>query len=318
MKGANLFGLWQARHAIRQRGARDPRRGQLRRREPARARGRERRGAAGHGLHRRPGKLLRRYAVDLTLLFDGDAAGRKAARAAEEPCDEAGLDAEGRACCRTKTDPDEFVRSQGRRDALRHVARAGAGAPRVPDRRRARRVVQRRRPPRAGDARRAGRGAHRPAEGPGRCAAMLKAYADRARRPARHGTLRARRLRRPRAQGRRGGPGGPRRLRARARRGAGEAAAPGQEDRKAIVGRDPRFPRASGRFRGPGRSRASRGDSARIVAAIAQCMRVTARGEKVAGQHRIPCANARRDPSLRVRALGGPDARDDRRSARRP
>ena len=38
-------------------------------------------------------KLLRRYAVEVTLLFDGDAAGRKAAPAAEEPCDQAGLDA---------------------------------------------------------------------------------------------------------------------------------------------------------------------------------------------------------------------------------
>lgn len=64
-------------------------------------------------------RLLRRYAVDVTLFFDGDAAGRKAALAAEEPCEEVGLDARV-AILPEKVDPDEFVRTKGP-DALRHL-----------------------------------------------------------------------------------------------------------------------------------------------------------------------------------------------------
>src|SRR5262249_45180273 len=93
IKGSTLFGLWQARHAIRH----------------------AERAVVVEGnfdvvsLHARgvgnvvaplgtaftvdQAKLLRRYAVEVTVLFDGDSAGRKAARAAEEPCDQAGLEA---------------------------------------------------------------------------------------------------------------------------------------------------------------------------------------------------------------------------------
>jgi DNA primase len=106
-----------ARHP--QEGAGDPGRGQLRRRQPARARRRQRRRSARHGVHVDQAKLLRRYAVDVTLLFDGDAAGRKAAVAAEEPCEVAGSTRKSRSCPRDR--PDEFVRTKGE-EALRHIA----------------------------------------------------------------------------------------------------------------------------------------------------------------------------------------------------
>ena len=56
-------------------------------------------------------KLLCRYTRNLTLLFDGDAAGRKAVTAALEPSEQVELDAEV-AVLPNGTDPDEFVRSK--------------------------------------------------------------------------------------------------------------------------------------------------------------------------------------------------------------
>jgi DNA primase len=119
LKKSNLFGLWQARHAIRQ----------------------EERAVLVEGnfdvvsLHARgvtnvvaplgtafteeQAVLLRRYAISVTLLFDGDAAGRKAARAAEKPCEDADIDAKV-ATLPERVDPDELVRTKGV-EALRHV-----------------------------------------------------------------------------------------------------------------------------------------------------------------------------------------------------
>ncbi|MGO9836194.1 MAG: DNA primase [Polyangiaceae bacterium] len=120
VKGATLFGLWQARHAIRH----------------------EERAILVEGnfdvvsLHARglynvvaplgtaftldQAKLLHRYAEGgVTLLFDGDAAGLKAARASEEACEGAALKANV-ALLPKGADPDEFVRSKGV-DALRHL-----------------------------------------------------------------------------------------------------------------------------------------------------------------------------------------------------
>src|SRR5580700_3149992 len=85
-KGVNLFGLWQARHAIRQQehavlveGNFDV--------VSLHARGVQNVVAPlGTAFTEDQAKLLRRYATDLTLLFDGDAAGRKAVVAAEQPC----------------------------------------------------------------------------------------------------------------------------------------------------------------------------------------------------------------------------------------
>jgi DNA primase len=118
VKGATLFGLWQARHAIRHderailvEGNFDV--------VSLHARGMHNVVAPlGTAFTVDQAKLLRRYAVEVTLLFDGDAAGRKAAPAAEEPCDQAGLDAKV-ALLPDGADPDAFVRSKGI-DALRH------------------------------------------------------------------------------------------------------------------------------------------------------------------------------------------------------
>jgi DNA primase len=119
IKGATLFGLWQARHAIRQaehavlvEGNFDV--------VSLHARGVQNVVAPlGTAFTVDQAKLLRRYATELTLLFDGDAAGRKAALAAEQPCDEVGLDAKV-AVLPDKTDPDELVRTKGV-EALRHL-----------------------------------------------------------------------------------------------------------------------------------------------------------------------------------------------------
>jgi DNA primase len=118
-KGAMLFGLWQARHAIRHEeravlveGNFDV--------VSLHARGVENVVAPlGTAFTQDQAKLLRRYATLVTLLFDGDAAGRKAARAAEDPCDSAGLDAKV-AVLPDRTDPDELVRAKGV-EALRHL-----------------------------------------------------------------------------------------------------------------------------------------------------------------------------------------------------
>jgi DNA primase len=121
VKGATLFGLWQARHAIRQ----------------------DDRAILVEGnfdvvsLHARgvgnvvaplgtaftidQAKLLGRYTRNVTLLFDGDNAGRKAVNAALEPCEQVELDTEV-AALPSGTDPDEFVRA----------ARAAAPAAPVP------------------------------------------------------------------------------------------------------------------------------------------------------------------------------------------
>lgn len=119
VKGTNLFGLWQARNSIRQQehailveGNFDV--------VSLHARGVDNVvGPLGTAFTLDQARLLRRCAVDVTLLFDGDAAGRKAARAAEEPCREVGLDAKV-AILPDKTDPDDFVRSRGE-SALRHL-----------------------------------------------------------------------------------------------------------------------------------------------------------------------------------------------------
>jgi DNA primase len=124
-KGATLFGLWQAKHAIRHaeralivEGNFDV--------VSLHARGVENVVAPlGTAFTVDQAKLLRRYATQVTLLFDGDAAGHKAARAAEEPCDDAGLDAKV-ALLPDRADPDDFVRAKGV-EALRHVVANARG-----------------------------------------------------------------------------------------------------------------------------------------------------------------------------------------------
>jgi DNA primase len=70
-------------------------------------------------------KQIRRFAPRVTLLFDGDAAGQRAVRAAKEPSQEAGLTV----CVATlppATDPDDLVRAKGP-EALVAVVRAASG-----------------------------------------------------------------------------------------------------------------------------------------------------------------------------------------------
>lgn len=57
-------------------------------------------------------KLIKRFAPRVVVLFDGDAAGIEAARKSREPCREAGLDARV-AVLPGGQDPDEFVREKG-------------------------------------------------------------------------------------------------------------------------------------------------------------------------------------------------------------
>ena len=57
-------------------------------------------------------KLLGRYAQRVVLLFDGDAAGRKATRKSREPCMEAGLVARAAELPQGE-DPDDFARKHG-------------------------------------------------------------------------------------------------------------------------------------------------------------------------------------------------------------
>lgn len=125
VKGTNLFGLWQARNSMRQQehavlveGNFDV--------VSLHARGVDNVVAPlGTAFTVEQARLLRRCTVDLTLLFDGDAAGRKAARAAAPHCEEVGLDARV-AILPEKTDPDEFVRTKGE-GALRHLLSQARG-----------------------------------------------------------------------------------------------------------------------------------------------------------------------------------------------
>lgn len=124
-KGSLLFGLFQARHAIR-------------REERAvlvegnfdvvslHARGLDNVAAPlGTAFTTEQAKLLRRFAPNVTLFFDPDTAGRKATRAAREPCKEAGLDVLV-ATPPPGMDPDELARQKGI-DGVRAVLKEARG-----------------------------------------------------------------------------------------------------------------------------------------------------------------------------------------------
>src|SRR5215471_6590882 len=124
-KGQTLFGLHQARQSIRQIG------------EAVLVEGNfdvvslHARGITnvvaplGTAFTGAQAKLLRRYAPVLTLLFDGDAAGKKATREARETCGTAGVVAKVAVLPGSK-DPDDFVREHGP-EALRAAVRAARG-----------------------------------------------------------------------------------------------------------------------------------------------------------------------------------------------
>lgn len=110
-KGAQLFGLWQGKASIRQldeavlvEGNFDV--------VALHARGvRNVVAPLGTAFTADQARLLKRSATHAVLLFDGDAAGRKATLAARGPCSEAGIAA--RVATLPAGDPDELVRAQG-------------------------------------------------------------------------------------------------------------------------------------------------------------------------------------------------------------
>jgi len=124
-KGQTLFGLYQARHAIRQEEVAVVVEGNF----------------DVFSLHARgvtnvvaplgtaftidQAKLLKRYAPSVILLFDGDAAGRKAVRLSREPCMQAGLSVQV-ASLPDGADPDDFARTKGV-TALNDVLAQGQG-----------------------------------------------------------------------------------------------------------------------------------------------------------------------------------------------
>lgn len=111
-KGEHLFGLHQARHAVRQRGEAILVEGNFDV-VSLHARGVTNTVAPlGTAFTPAQARLLKRFAPNVVLLFDGDAAGRKATRAARVPCREASLNARV-AVLPSGLDPDEIVRRKG-------------------------------------------------------------------------------------------------------------------------------------------------------------------------------------------------------------
>jgi DNA primase len=70
-------------------------------------------------------RLVKRFAPSVTLLFDGDSAGRRAVVASRESCKQSGLSAKV-ATLPQGTDPDELCRTQGA-EAIRRVVGAARG-----------------------------------------------------------------------------------------------------------------------------------------------------------------------------------------------
>ncbi len=111
-KGHTLFGIHQARHAIRSEGEAIVVEGNFDV-VSLHARGITNVVAPlGTAFTLEQAKLLRRFAPGITLLFDGDAAGKKAARLSREPSRDAGLSVKV-ATLPEGTDPDEIVRRKG-------------------------------------------------------------------------------------------------------------------------------------------------------------------------------------------------------------
>lgn len=119
-KGEQLFGLFQAKQAMRQRqeavlveGNFDV--------VSLHANGIEHAIAPlGTAFTADQAKLLKRFAPTVVVLFDGDVAGKKATRAARLPCREGGLEPRV-ATLPDGQDPDDFVRSQGAAALLERI-----------------------------------------------------------------------------------------------------------------------------------------------------------------------------------------------------
>jgi DNA primase len=278
VKGSTLFGLWQARHSVRSKeqailveGNFDV--------VSLHARGVDNVVAPlGTAFTLDQAKLLRRYAVDVTLLFDGDAAGRKAAVAAEEPCEAAGLEAKV-AVLPTGSDPDDLVRTKGE-VALRHIVSQSRGLAEYLI------EVELDETFNAADAREQATRAGRVEAVLARqkdpvFRGMLRAHADRVASrldmvrlaPGAYAALMRRVLSTVRTESLRVGPR-PSEARVAPRR-------PGQEERKAIVGAILDFPMLVNDSEAAQGLELLEGESARIVASVAKCLRISADGKKV-------------------------------------
>lgn len=118
-KGQTLFGLFQARNAIRTKGAAVIVEGNFDL-VAMHARGIDHAVAPlGTAFTPEQAKLLRRFAPTVVLLFDADSAGRKATWAARETCIAEKLTARA-ARLPSGKDPDEFLRAKGA-DAMKAV-----------------------------------------------------------------------------------------------------------------------------------------------------------------------------------------------------
>ncbi len=277
-KGANLFGLWQARHVIRQKECAILVEGNFDV-VSLHARGVENVVAPlGTAFTIDQAKLLRRYAIDVTMLFDGDTAGRKAARAAEEPCQKAGLEAKV-AVLPDRSDPDDFIRTKGAEARAPRLAQSRGLLEYLID-------VELDDSFSAADLRERVARIERVATVIARHSdpvvrGMLKAYADYAASrldlvrsaPNAFGALERKVVTAARAAHVLLGPR-PSEARVTPRR-------PGQEERKAIVGAILDFPILLEDSEVERVMELLEGESARIVAAVAHCIRVSARGEKV-------------------------------------
>ncbi len=116
-KGAMLFGLHQARQGIRREGSAVLVEGNFDV-VSLHARGLDHVVAPlGTAFTVDQAKLLKRFAPQVTLLFDGDAAGQKATSLARAPCKQAGLSARVAVIAEGR-DPDEVARTDGI-DAIR-------------------------------------------------------------------------------------------------------------------------------------------------------------------------------------------------------
>ena len=111
-KGQTVFGLFQARQAIRQRDEAVVVEGNF---DVVSLHARGVRNVVaplGTAFTVQQARLIKRFAPRAVMLFDGDAAGIEAARKSREPCREAGLDARV-AVLPKGMDPDDFVRAKG-------------------------------------------------------------------------------------------------------------------------------------------------------------------------------------------------------------
>lgn len=131
-KGEHLFGLYQARQAIRQTGEAVLVEGNFDV-VSLHARGADRAVAPlGTAFTEHQARLLRRFAPAVTLFLDGDTAGKKATWAARGPCRSAGLTVRSVAVP-PELDPDELARREGAEGLARLLREAPPLAQRLLD-----------------------------------------------------------------------------------------------------------------------------------------------------------------------------------------